>query len=43
MRSSRPLERGCLTMLDFIWLVEKRGLDHSTICKFRTRFGKELK
>ena len=43
MRSSRQLERACLTMLDFIWLVEKRDIDHSTFCKFRTQFSKELK
>jgi transposase len=41
LRSSRQLERACLTMLDFIWLVEKRDIDHSTFCKFRTQFGGE--
>jgi len=43
MRSSRQLERACLTMLDFMWLTEKRDIDHSTFCKFRTQFGVELK
>jgi transposase len=43
MRSSRQLERACRTMLDFMWLVEMRDIDHSTFCKFRTRFGRELK
>ena len=43
MRSSRQLERACGMMLDFMWLVEKRSIDHSTFCKFRTRFSRELK
>lgn len=43
MRSSRQLERACLMMLDFMWLVEKRSIDHSTFCKFRTQFSRELK
>jgi transposase len=43
MRSSRQLERACLMMLDFMWLVEKRAIDHSTFCKFRTQFHHELK
>lgn len=43
MRSSRQLERGCLVMLDFMWLVEKRCIDHSTFCKFRSQFHRELK
>jgi transposase len=43
LRSSRQLERACLTSLDFLWLVEKRDIDHSTFCKFRTQFGPELK
>jgi len=43
MRSSRQLERACLMMLDFMWLAEKRSIDHSTFCKFRTRFHRELK
>ena len=43
LRSSRQLERACLTSLDFIWLVERRGIDHSTFCDFRHRFGAELK
>ena len=43
IRSSRRLEYACGNSVDFIWLVENRHLDHSTICNFRTRFGKELK
>jgi len=43
MRSSRQLERACLMMLDFMWLTEKRSIDHSTFCKFRTEFSRELK
>jgi hypothetical protein len=26
-----------------MWLVDGRSLDHTTICKFRTRFRKPLK
>ncbi len=29
--------------VDFMWLTEGRTIDHSTICKFRTRFKKQLK
>lgn len=43
LRSSRQLERACLSSIDFLWLVEKRDIDHSTFCKFRTQFSKELK
>jgi transposase len=43
IRSSRRLEWACKNALDFIWLTEGRPIDHSTFCKFRTRFGKELK
>jgi transposase len=43
LRSSRQLERACLTSLDFIWLVERRDIDHCTFCDFRNRFGAELK
>lgn len=43
LRSSRQLERACTVSVDFIWLTSGRKLDHSTICEFRTAFGKELK
>jgi transposase len=43
MRSSRVLERACANSIDFLWLASGRTIDHSTICGFRTRFGKELK
>ena len=29
--------------VDFMWLTEGRTIDHTTICKFRTRFKKQLK
>ena len=43
IRSSRRLEWACKNAIDFIWLTEGRQIDHSTFCKFRTRFRKELK
>lgn len=43
IRSSRQLEYACVHNLDFIWLAEGRTIDHDTICKFRTRFPKEIK
>jgi transposase len=43
IRSSRMLEYLCTHNIDFLWLVEGRSLDHTTICKFRTRFRKPLK
>ncbi|HUX01714.1 MAG TPA: IS1182 family transposase [Phycisphaerae bacterium] len=43
VRSSRQLERACTVSLDFLWLVEGRRIDHSTFCKFRTQFGRELR
>lgn len=43
VRSSRRLEEACIVRSDFIWLAEGRQIDHSTICDFRTMFGKELK
>lgn len=43
IRSSRRLEEACLVRIDFLWLVEGRDIDHSTICEFRTTFQKELK
>jgi transposase len=43
VRSSRRLEEACIVRTDFMWLTEGRAIDHSTICDFRTMFGKELK
>jgi transposase len=43
MRSSRTLEYMLTTNIDFMWLAEGRKIDHSTICKFRTQFKRELK
>ena len=43
VRSSRRLEYMAGHAIDFIWLVEGRRPDHSTICEFRTKFGQELK
>ena len=42
-RSSRQLEYCCGHNIDFIWLVEGRSIDHSTICDFRRQFAKPLK
>ena len=43
IRSSRKLEYQCYRNIDFMWLVEGRVIDHSTISKFRSRFAKPLK
>ena len=43
IRSSRVLEYMTGHNVDFMWLTEGRTIDHSTICKFRTRFKKQLK
>ncbi len=43
LRSSRLLEYLTGNNLDYIWLLEGRTLDHSTICIFRTKFHQELK
>jgi len=43
IRSSRRLEYVCNNSVDFMWLVEGRRIDHSTFCKFRIRFDRELK
>lgn len=43
IRSSRTLERVCANSIDYLWLTSGRMVDHSTICKFRTKFSKELK
>jgi transposase len=43
IRSSRVLEYMTGHNVDFLWLTEGRTIDHTTICKFRTRFKKQLK
>lgn len=43
IRSSRVLEYLIGHNFDFIWLVERRTIDHSTLSKFRKKFGKPLK
>jgi transposase len=43
IRSSRMLEYLCGHNVDFMWLAEGRVIDHTTICKFRTRFRGPLK
>ena len=43
IRSSRRLEWACPNAIDFMWLVEGRTIDHSTLCGFRTKFKRELK
>jgi transposase len=43
IRSSRRLEEACYYRFDFIWLLEGRRPDHSTLSKFRTRFRTPLK
>jgi transposase len=43
VRSSRKLEEACCYRLDFMWLLEGRRPDHTTLAKFRTRFHKPLK
>src|SRR5271163_2297558 len=39
IRSSRKLEDAATNRVDFMWLLEGRVPDHSTICHFRTQFG----
>jgi transposase len=43
IRSSRQLEYACANYLDFMWLAEVRKIDHTTFCKFRTKFKEPLK
>ena len=43
IRSSRVLENACANRFDFYWLLEGRVIDHSTLCKFRTGYGPQLK
>ena len=43
IRSSRVLEYLLGHNVDFMWLAEGRNIDHTTLCKFRTRFKQPLK
>lgn len=43
IRSSRVLEYMCCNSMDYIWLAQGHQPDHSTFCKFRNQFDKELK
>lgn len=43
IRSSRKLEEACAYRFDFIWLLEGRRPDHTTLSKFRVKFGEPLK
>lgn len=43
VRSSRHLEYLIGHNIDFMWLVEGRRIDHSTICDFRNDFRQPLK
>ena len=43
MRGSRRIEYACTNSLDFLWLAEGRSIDHTTICRFRLEFDKQLR
>jgi transposase len=43
LRSSRRLEEALEMRLDFRWLAEGRGIDHTTLSEFRRLHSKELK
>jgi transposase len=43
IRSSRQLEYAVSHNIDFIWLVQGRSIDHSTLSGFRTAHRKQLK
>lgn len=43
IRSSRMLEDATRERVDFMWLLEGRTIDHSTLAAFRTEFGGELR
>jgi transposase len=42
IRSSRQLEAALELRVDFKWLVEGRTFDHTTISRFRKKFGDQL-
>ena len=42
IRSSRQLEAALTLRFDFKWLVEARTFDHTTISRFRKKFGDQL-
>jgi transposase len=43
IRSSRRLEEALTVRLDFMWLVEGRTIDHTTLSEFRRRHADQLK
>lgn len=43
IRSSRRLEEALTVRLDFMWLVEGRTIDHTTLSEFRRHRAQELK
>jgi len=43
LRASRRLEEALTVRLDFLWLVEGRTIDHTTLSEFRRRHGGPLK
>lgn len=43
LRSSRMLEDATRERVDFLWLLEGRTIDHSTLAAFRMEFGEELR
>ena len=43
IRSSRKLEEACCYRFDFIWLLEGRRPDFTTLSKFRVKFREPLK
>jgi transposase len=43
IRSSRKLEEACVYRFDFIWLLEGRRPDFTTLSKFRVKFHQPLK
>lgn len=43
IRSSRRLEEALAVRLDFMWLVEGRAIDHTTLSEFRRKHADELK
>lgn len=43
VRTTRGLEEALKMRVDFRWLAEGREIDHTTICRFRQKFGEALK